>query len=207
MKTKAKYLITTISYVFIILATIYAVVELFNADFGFGMGPECFRYFTIESNIFMAITAAITIGYIIKNNKEEKDLPLWLLIMLLSSTSAVTLTFITVAVFLGPVVGYSGLFSNGNLFMHLITPLISAGIYCVFLNKPTYNWKFFFFGFAPTFIYGLMYIICVFGLKIWPDFYNFNLNGMWFVIFPLMVIGSLTISFGIYEIRKLLSKL
>jgi len=209
MESKYYYLRTSLIFaccIFIPSTTIYSLINLLTSRDGFGIGIQCFRYFTIESNILMSITSLITLAFITLNMKSKAYIvPFWLSLLLLASTSAVMLTLITVVVFLGPTMGYELMFTGGNLFMHLLNPLVALFLYTSLLNKPYYKKKWFFIGFVPTFIYGLIYVICVFGLKIWNDFYNFNLNGLWFLIFPLMILGSNLISFGIYSLRNLIS--
>ena len=72
-------------------------------------GWVSFRYFTMLSNVLAAIAAAIVASFDAKALVcEEENLPRWVLILKYAGTVAVTLTFVTVVVFLSPMVEAMG---------------------------------------------------------------------------------------------------
>jgi len=116
------------------------------------------------------------------------------------------LTFTTVMCYLGVIYGYGLMLQGGNLYLHLIVPLVSLITYTLLENKPILKTKSIFIGLAPTILYGLVYVIFVFILKVWDDVYHFNNGGLWYIILPLMIVGTLVISLLISFLRKAINK-
>ncbi len=94
---------------------------------------------------------------------------------------------------------------GGNLFMHLVTPLVALLTLTLFENEPQFKFKYSLLGVVPTLVYGTVYVICVFAIKCWIDFYRFNLNGYWYLILPGMILLSTIISIATNFLRKLTS--
>ena len=95
--------------VLIVLCTIGAVAYYFFAE-GVGNmlvhGAECFKYFTIESNVLAAITCVIYIVFnIIKIKKPDYIVPTWALILKFVGTISVSVTFVMVVFVIAP--GYA----------------------------------------------------------------------------------------------------
>ena len=86
-------------------------------------GFSIFRFFTVDSNLFMAIVAGIFAYYEYKLLIGTiKKIPRFVNILKLMSTVGVALTFIVVFVYLGPIAkdGLLSLLRNSNLFLHLL---------------------------------------------------------------------------------------
>ena len=142
------------------------------------------KYFTVLSNLLESVAAHIMgmeLISVLKGRKQEPGLKVRRL--KLASTAAVAVTFIVVAVFLGPIYGYPTMFRGANLWFHLIVPLaaIFEYIFCEYLNRPAFRDTF--WCAAVVFIYGLFYVgnILVNGVGEWPnrnDFYGFLLWGV-----------------------------
>jgi len=153
-------------------------------------GIMCLRYFTVQSNLFAGIVAAIAIFYQGRATKVLK----------LMSATATGLTFSVVVLFLGPVYGYGRMYRNANLFFHLIVPLLAMLDYVILPDAPRkLKWKV--ASALLTVIYGTGYIVNILingtGGR-YPnnnDFYFF-LRWGWgtaFLIFAVIVL----LSFGI----------
>jgi len=206
-KSKTKTIVACVLYSLIIVATVYSVLSLYFGKNGFVFGSMCFRFFTIDSNILMGICSIFSVIFLARViSNGNCYIPKWISVLTFIGTAAVTLTFVTVMVFLGPTMGYGKLFTGGNLFMHLLTPLASIFLYCFLLPKENFKIKYCLLGLIPTLLYGIVYVLCVFVFNIWEDFYGFNMGGMWYVIFPSLILGSTGICFAIYGLEKLLKK-
>lgn len=102
-------------------------------------GVDCFCFFTIDSNILMAAAALLMIPYNIRAIKNGTEEPGWTVIVSYIGTTAVTLTFLVVMLFLGPTQGYLKMIEGGNLYMHIIGPVLAVlsflFLYPLFENK------------------------------------------------------------------------
>ena len=89
--------------------------------------PESFKMFTVQSKLICGIVALIVIAFeILIILKKKEELPHWLKITKMVSTTAVALTLLTVVFYLGFVAvaeGYSYfiMFQNTNICFHLLT--------------------------------------------------------------------------------------
>ena len=76
-------------------------------------GLRSLKYFTVLSNLLFGISC---VTYAVFEMKKEKgDMPEWLRILRLASVCAVSLTFLTVVLFLGRIYGYRSMFAGNNL--------------------------------------------------------------------------------------------
>ncbi len=152
--------------------------------------PSSFHYFTVLSNIFITIVAALAIFMTLKH----ATLRLLALLYLIATTSLV-LVFLVVALFLAPQSqNYFYLFSEYNFFLHFLNPLFAVISLFLFKN-PKFNFKICFITLIPPILYAIIYFIFVILRKDWPDFYNFTLGGKdWLSIFTLLVILGVTYS-------------
>ena len=168
-----------------------------------GVGPVCFRYFTIDSNVFCALCCLPLLFFGGKGLLTgDYQIPQWALLLKFVGTAAVTVTMVTVLVFLGPLQGFGPMFAGKNLYLHLICPLLALLSLCLMeggapITLPESLW-----GLLPTLVYGVVYAILVLKTKQWPDFYGFNRGGMWYVSFPAMTVGAFGLSVGIMAIHN-----
>ena len=200
---KKLWIINVIINSIIIVLTIIAVVVMFNGEDGTLTAARwvAFKYFTVQSNIFMAVTSAISLYFLFK----KKDHPTWLSILKLVSTTSVGLTFTTVMIYLAPLMGIWLVFQGANLYMHLITPVLAMILYALFEPKNQFCFKHVFFGLIPVVIYGLMYLTLVavfndYGNIEGYDWYAFGTYGLGVgiaVLFGLFII-NFGISVGMY---------
>ena len=174
-----------------------------------------FKFFTVDSNILMAIVAFI---FVVKDiriiNGKEKEISKMLYILKLGATTSVALTFITVFGYLGFIVegGLQALLKNSNLFFHLLVPIISIITFIFFEKTSKLDFKCTYLGIVPMGIYGIVYIINVLihanNGKIDPiyDWYHFVQGGMYQLLFviPIMFIVTYIISFILWKLNKII---
>jgi hypothetical protein len=84
-----------------------------DGSFRFCNGAVAFRYFTVLSNVFCA-AAALLMCFSPSSS--------WAWTLKYIGTAAVTVTMLTVFLFLGPNLGYKRLLTGPDLYMHLVTP-------------------------------------------------------------------------------------
>ena len=153
-------------------------------------GAWAFIYFTVDSNVLCAAACLLAALYRAASGK----MPWWVLIFKYIGTTAVTVTLMTVVVFLGPVLGYTGMFSGINLYLHLLAPLAAILSFVFWDDERKLNKKFIGLSVLPTFLYGMVYlyqVVCV-GAENggWHDFYGFNMGGRWYVSVVAMLLAT-----------------
>ena len=164
------------------------------------------KYFTVDSNILVALVAIIYLCYEIALAKGKiKALPKMLHLVRLAAATGVALTMLVTACFLIPQFGshWYILYIDNNFFFHLTVPLLSV-IAFIFFEDTTQDQnqhkklslKDSIFGITPMALYAVFYTINVFvhlgngePLKTY-DWYNF-LNGK--VLNALIAIPSMLI--------------
>ena len=177
----------------IFLTTLLLLVRCFRKDGAWQLerGLKAFRYFTVLSNALCALTALVLAISELGGEASRAALLLKYL-----GTSSVTVTLLTVFLFLGPTQGgYGPLLSGDNLYMHLIGPLLAIASFCL-LEKGRMSLGTALLGVLPVLAYGAMYLYRVVYAPVskrWEDFYGFNKGGRWPIAFGAMVAGTLLI--------------
>ncbi len=182
----------------IIIFAVISEIESFRTDvihdemwFGF-TGIHSFRFFTVLSNFFVAIVAVMVIVRNIKNLVHDSyDYPTWLITLKHVATTAVTITFLTVLLFLAPSFaiagkGYFTLLLGTHCYMHVLNPVLAILSYVFFESCHNINLKQSLYGLLPVAIYAVIYTTMVVFVGEanggWPDFYNFTFGGHNWVI-------------------------
>lgn len=214
MTSKKKSIISLILNVIIIISTVYAISLFFTTTPDQGnmqvSGMEFLRFFTNLSNIFVSIAALVMIVFNIRNLRTGSDFfPKWAMLLKFTATISVSVTFITVVVFLGPMFmamgqSYWVIFAGNCFFLHFTTPVIAIISILFFEKCETFEKKYAFLGLLPTFLYSIVYVtMVVFVGKDnggWPDFYGFTFGGkMYFVPISLTAMYALTILLSLTE--------
>ena len=220
-KNLTNYKISLIMNIIIFIFTIFASITMF-AGIKFMNGKdlpleltklEMFKFFTVDSNLFMGIVALIfSIEDIKVLNHKKEEINIKIYILKLMSTSAVGLTFFVVFLYLGPISKYGMLrmIMNSNLFFHLLTPLLSMITFILFEKTDKLKFKHVFYGLVPMIMYAVFYILNVFthieNGKVSTDYdwYWFIQNGIWTIVIVVPIIFTLTflISFGLWKINE-----
>ena len=222
MNNLKKIKIASLINIVIFIMTLFASVIMFTG-FKFMIGPEpvlestklgMLRFFTVQSNLFMGIIAAI---FAIKEMQLIKgkieDIPLKYYILKLMSSTAVGLTFLVVFAYLGPISkdGIGSLLMNSNLFFHLLIPVVSILTFIIFERTDKIKFKYTFLGIIPTFLYEIYYLTNIFihmeNGKISPiyDWYWFAQNGVWTaaIVAPMMLVITYIISILIWRFNRI----
>ena len=121
---------------------------------------EGFKYFTVESNVFLGLVALVSIPFDIQifQGKRE-DRPIWLFLLHHMAVMSTTVTMLTVLFFLGPTMGYPLMFMQVNLLMHLINPIVGLVRYlCFGHDEKKVKWQFSLLGALPVLLYGSVYV-------------------------------------------------
>lgn len=193
--------------ILIVIMTIFALsVALSGFKFMHGYekraeltGVQAFGYFTVQSNVFMAIVALF---FAIKEIKLLKGkitkIPFKYYILKMIAVTAVGLTFVVVFIIFSILLknGLLSLLKNGNLFFHFIIPVTSILNFIVFEKTEDIKYKHIFYGLIPTFLYEIFYTINVLlnmkDGKVSPahDWYYFTQNGLIIAIsIPFIMLG------------------
>ena len=201
---KLNKLLNIILNFIIVTLTIIAVVMMFNSSNGVlsSGGWELFKYFTVQSNVFMAITSIVSLMYLFR---KDDRYPSWVVGFKLVGTTAVGITFFTVMLYLGPIMGYLFLLQDANLILHLLTPVIALAGYIILEPKRELFFRINFISLMPVTIYGIGYLINVavnndYGNVKGSDWYAFGTYGLgigFVSLFGIILLGFL-ISLGLY---------
>lgn len=173
----------------IFAATVALVASCFRRDGRWQPreGLHAFRYFTVLSNVLCALSALVMMIARLRGQVSGG-------VMLLKylGTASVTVTMLTVLLFLGPTMGYAQLLAGRDAYMHLIGPLLAIASFC-FLEKRGLTFPAALTGLAPVVLYGAVYLYKVVYApegKRWEDFYGFNRGGRWPLAFTCMLAGT-----------------
>lgn len=207
--------------VIIVICTIVATIIMFTG-YKFMPGNDIvlqstrigmFKFFTVDSNLFMGIVSlifAIEEYKLLSGKTNSIDIKKYNLKLM--STAGVSLTFLTVVFYLGPISdgGIYSMMLNSNLFFHLIIPILSIINFVFFENTNKLKLKHSLCGMIPMFIYSIYYIINIFThvengkVSVEYDWYWFVQNGLWscIIVMPLIFIFTFFISFCLYKLNN-----
>ena len=163
-----------------------------------GRGIRLFRFFTVQSNAFCG-AACLLMCFL-------PDQP-WAWTLKYVGTAAVTVTMMTVLVFLAPAVGSLRKLIRGNdFFMHLVTPLAAIFCFSVFEKHRDMTFGTALLGMLPVVLYGTLYLYKIKYApqeKRWDDFYGFNHKNRWKVSYVAMMIGGFAVCMGLMGLQHI----
>ncbi|MBR2822901.1 MAG: hypothetical protein IKE24_04370 [Clostridia bacterium] len=185
----------------IFVLTAVLMIRIFRKDGKWDLtrGRFAMRFFTVQSNLFCALSALMMCLF------PESG---WAWILKYMGTAAVTVTMLTVFLFLAPSIGKGGLrqlLKGSDLFMHLITPLMALVSFCIF-EKRGMSFAAALAGMVPVVLYGPRYLYKIKFApedKRWDDFYGYNKGGKWPVTFAMMMVGTLLICLGLMALQNI----
>ena len=171
----------------IFIITLYLVLRDTRSDGHFDSQKVrfAFRFFTELSNVFCAFTALFMCLLPGAN---------WVWVLKYIGTAAVTVTLLTVFLFLGP--------STGNLKALLTGNIVSFSVF----EKRGMSFSIALLGMLPVILYGFLYLYkVVFSPedKRWDDFYGYNKGGKWPIAFALMMIGAFVVCMLLMGLQNL----
>ena len=187
------YVISRIINILITVVTLVIVVGYFREDGKWSpdRGKKAFRYYTTQSNVLCAVS---TLCICLFPQAQ------WTYYLKVVGTAAVTVTMLTVLLFLGRIYGYGPLLKGSESFMHLINPLLAIVSLCVFERRGI-GFAASFIGLLPVALYAPLYLYNVVFApqeKRWDDFYAFNRDGRWWIAYVMMLAGTAVICLGLY---------
>jgi len=131
----SKYLPIGLKIALITLATI-GIWRSVDSTTGFMGGRVSLFYFTLQSNIWIAVTFVIFLGYeIAKLHGKNVQIPNWLMMIKYVFTVSITLTFIVFAFLLSPYLPWSYLSSINNIALHYTVPILAIIDFVLFDYK------------------------------------------------------------------------
>lgn len=211
MNSRKKYLNLFFNFLIVVLVLISIYAMITTSD-GFIKGSKlhALKYFTVQSNIFMGISALISLIYLLF---KKDNYPTWIVILKLMSTTCLTLTFLTVLGYLAPLMGIDMVFLGANLYMHLIIPVVSIITFIFIEPKVELKFKWNFFSAIPSGTYGIIYISCLIAFNDYGniegwDWYAFGSMGLGigFVMLVGLNIVALGSSIALYALYKKVRK-
>lgn len=131
-------------------------------------GISSLKYYTVLSNLFSGLTALLFLS-----GRFRPFVPF----LKLTSAVSITLTFLTVLFFLGPVFGYGTMYYGDNLWFHMVIPLL-----CILEYLTGERWhpeiRVRLRTLIPTILYGIGYTLHIFSGAPGADWYGFFRGGM-----------------------------
>lgn len=211
MSVKKRNLTAAIINLIIVAATVLCLIKFFTVggggnmqNFGFGM----FRFFTVDSNVFCAISSLCLLPYQFAAAVNGRTrIPKWAQIFKFLGTVTVTLTMLVVIAFLLPMTkDLSGVYGGANFHMHLAGPLMAVYSFCFLENDNMLDKKKRLYPLIPIIVYGIVYFVMVViigaGKGGWEDFYMFNQGGRWYIALAAIVIVSSVISLAEFALNQ-----
>lgn len=165
-KTKISLILNYLIFIFVVIGTIimftgYKITYLKEPVLE-TTGLGVFKFFTVDSNIFVGIIAIL---FAHQERKlllgKIKEIPIYYYILKFVATVSVCLTFLVVFLYLGKIAegGIMSLLQNSNLFFHLIVPLLSIISFVFFERTNKIKFSYVISGLIPVLLYGIYYII------------------------------------------------
>ena len=136
-------------------------------------GIENFKFYTVLTNVFCGIIAAVQLIFLLLKKDTDK-----IRVLKLAAVCGVAITFAVVAFMFGPLYGFPQFYKRGNLFFHLLEPVV-AMVEFILIRRKKIPFKYTVIAAVPTLLYGIGYMtnILINGIGgPWPytnDFYAF----------------------------------
>ena len=210
IKNKMSIIFNSLIVIFVFLATFFMLIgfTIMEEKVVLDSPLDGFKYFTVDSNILMAISSIIFLYYL----KTKREIPKKIYILKYFATVSVSLTFLTVVLYLAPFSKYSffAFFTNSNFFFHLVVPLLSIITFSCFEKTDKLYFSDTFFGLVPMLIYASFYMTNVFmhlengKVDSKYDLYGFLKNGVdkTILILLIMITATYLICIMIYFMNK-----
>ena len=166
-------------------------------------GIENFKFYTVLTNVFCGLIALIFLVLLIA--KKNTDM---LAAFKLAAVCGVAITFAVVAFMFGPLYGYPQFYKRGNLFFHLLEPLVAI-VEFILIRRKKLPFKYTVIAAVPTLLYGIGYMtnILINGVGgPWPDTNDFYAFLSWGWPVGIAIFAVITLSaFGVACIFRAIS--
>lgn len=188
---KKAWIINSIIILFSTIGTIWEIWEN-----GWGM----LRYYTVDSNIFIAICCFLDIFW---QSREKKERVIWIKNLKYIATCCMMLTFFVVVFILAPMGGVAGLIQilteGGLLFHHTLCPIAAIiSYYRVDCKQFELKKYMTYLGMVPTVFYAIVVVILNIKKKIhgpYPFLYVYE-QDIWVSVMWILVILGLAYVIG-----------
>lgn len=125
-------------------------------------GLNAFRYFTVDSNVLMAVTAVLSLIERTPRIKKSGLLPpRFMHALRIAAVSSVIVTFAVTLFYLAPAVGFLKLYANSNFFFHFVIPALSLTVFCLTKKTEKLPFGYSFFSLIPVSLYAVYYSVPV----------------------------------------------
>ena len=193
----------TVLNLLIFICTVCCTLTCFRREgtWDVRQGRKVLRFFTLLSNIFSALASLLAAFLILAGH-----LPAWAWLLHYIATASVTVTLVTVMVYLGPAAGYKAMLAGRDLYFHLIGPLLAVISFCFFERWYPMPFPLALTGMLPVIIYGAVYLRKVVFCpeeRRWDDFYGYNRNGRWALSFAAMMMEAFLISLLLWGLCRI----
>lgn len=164
-----------------------------QVDTGSSYGLSYLATFTVESNIFLGLTALVSL---IATRKNKPNPTLYLI-----AATLVVLTCLVVVLYLSSLrvaagKGYFDMLMGPMFFFHFFNPLLAAlTLIFLFPSREKLTLRSRLFALLPLSLYGVFYFAGVIA-GLFPDFYSLTFSGRYYFI-PLVVLIIASLVFGI----------
>ena len=207
---KTTQILSIVFNLFVFLSAAVSVLLMFLVSGSGNMLVSRFRiflYFTVDSNILCAIACLlIAIARIRAIKGQNAFLSKKLLALKYAGTVAVTVTMLTVILFLVQFYGFKALYQGANLYLHLLSPLAALCSFILIDIDFALSSRYITLSVFPTLIYGIIYLIMVVFIGEenggWKDFYGFNIGGHWYISMVIMLCGTAFSGFIILKLHN-----
>ena len=166
-------------------------------------GIENFKFYTVLTNVFCGLIALIYLVLLIAKKNTDK-----LAAFKLAAVCGVAITFAVVAFMFGPLYGYPQFYKRGNLFFHLLEPLVAI-VEFILIRRKKLPFKYTVIAAVPTLLYGIGYMtnILINGVGgPWPDTNDFYAFLSWGWPVGIAIFAVITLSaFGVACIFRAIS--
>ena len=156
---KTALILNIIIFIFVAVAAIWMMTESSSFDLE-ASRLGALKYFTVDSNILMGISAIVMACAQIQVLEGKKgSVATGLYVFKLIGTVGVTITMLVTVFYLGFVVsgGFFSLFRRANFIFHLVVPVLSLVVFLGFERTQAVPFKCNFFSLIPIVLYGIYY--------------------------------------------------
>jgi len=181
--------------IIIIIFTIVGIVFMLTGKTEEGAlqasGIENFKFYTVLTNLFCGIVALIYLCFILLKQNTDK-----LAVLKLAAVCGVAITFAVVAFMFGPLYGYPQFYRRGNLFFHLLLPVMAMAEFIV-VKRKRIPFVHTIIAAVPTLLYGIGYMLNILINGIggpWPDTNDFYAFLSWGWPVGIGIFAGITLS-------------
>ncbi len=204
--------------VLIFMLELFAVIWMMSGKGGgilSGSRLSALKYFTVDSNILLGITAiiaAIDEKRVLDGKKSGVSTST--LIAKLVGTVGVTLTMIVTVFYLVPITaaayGVFALFTYSNFFLHLLNPILAIITFLFFEQTDKIAFRHTFTGIVPMLIYAVYYVSTALAHSSdgrvlkgydWYGFFAFGTESA-VIIVPILILLTYGISFLLWKLNR-----